>query len=59
MMIELHHTVVADVAVRGAYWSENVASLAKLKLEHHRRVRLIHLQEEHSCLARHVQVLVR
>ena len=59
MMVELHYTVVADVAVRGSHWSENVARLAKLKLEHHRRVRLIHLEKENASLARHVQVFVR
>ena len=58
MMVELHHTIVADVAVRGPHWSENVACLAKLKLEHHRRMCLIDLQEEHTSLTRHIQVFV-
>ena len=35
VVIELHHTVVADIAVRGTNWPEYVTSLAELKLEHH------------------------
>ena len=39
MMVELHDTVVADIAVGRSDWPEYVAGLTELKLEQHRRVR--------------------
>ena len=39
MMVELHDTVVADIAVGHSDWSEYIAGLTELKLKQHRRVR--------------------
>ena len=39
MMVELHDTVVADIAVGRSDWPEYVAGLTELKLKQHRRVR--------------------
>ena len=50
MMVELHDTVVADVAMGCSDWPEDVAGLAELKLENHWRVRQVHLIEvDASC----------
>ena len=38
MMVELHDTVVADIAVGRSDWPEYVAGLTELKLKQHRRV---------------------
>ena len=48
MMVELHDTVVADVAMGRSNWPEDVAGLTELKLEYHWRVRQVHLQEENA-----------
>ena len=39
MMVKLHDTVVADIAVGRSDWPEYVAGLTELKLEQHLRVR--------------------
>ena len=45
MMVELHDTVVADVAMGRSNWPEDVTGLAELKLEYHWRVDQVHLIE--------------
>ena len=36
VMIKLHDTVIADIAMGGASWSENVTRFAKFELEYNR-----------------------
>ena len=41
VMIELHHTVIAQIAMGCPHWPEDIARLTKLKLVQKGRVRLI------------------
>ena len=58
MVVELHDTVVANVAVAAPSGPENVARLAELEFEQERRVSLVHLQVEDARLSTHVCVLL-
>jgi len=44
VMIKLHDTVIADIAMGGASWTENVTRFTKFELEHNRRVHQAYLQ---------------
>ena len=59
MVVELHHAVVAQVAVAAARWSEDVARLAELEFEKQGLVRQVDLQVVYTCFMAHSHVLFR
>lgn len=58
VVIELHHAVVADVAVGAASGSEDVAGLAELELEEQGRMRQVDLHVVDAGFATHRSVLL-
>lgn len=57
-MVELHYTVITDIAVGSSNWPEDKACLTELELKQHGRVRQVHLIEEDASVARHIEILV-
>ena len=59
MMIELHHTYVAHVAMRAPRRPEPVARLTEFELENNRRMCLVHLQVKNTVLTTDIVILIR